>query len=217
MASVSSIVRDIVSQNKLLQEAMWQGILSYAAVAEKVKERVEKELGSNVKESAIIMALRRYPETAFKKEAKKQFEAESEIIMKTGLAYFSFSKIPHLLEKLEKFYKRLEPDKDTLNVIQGNHETSVITNEKYGKAVKELLGKNKLKTEENDLVSISITLGKEFVHTPGVIFTITRKLYWEDVNIFELITTATELNLFFQQKYATKAYNAIYELVSGKH
>ena len=62
MASVSSIVKDMVNGNKLLHEATCQGILNYAAVAEKIKERVEKEFGKPVKESAIVMALRRYSE-----------------------------------------------------------------------------------------------------------------------------------------------------------
>ena len=210
MASVSSIVKDIINGNKLLQEAMAQQIMSYGATAERIKERVENAYGKKAKESAIVMALRRQAEQTTKKEAG-QIEIKSEIIMKTGLAYLSFQRTGDFLEKMEKFHKRIEPEKDTFNIIQGNHEISVITNQKHTQKVKELLGKQPL-TEENNLVALSISLGKNFAYTPGVIYAITRKLYWESVNIFEVITTATELTLLLLEKDAVKAYTAINEL-----
>jgi len=213
MASVSGIVKNIAMENKLLSEGIRQGILSYGAVAEKIKKRVENELGSSVKESAIIMALRRHSETVSRKEEGKPFHLKSEIIMKTGLAYTSFSKMPDFPEKLERFYKTLNPEKDTFNIIHGNYEISIITNEKHSAKIKELLGKDNLKAEEKGLVSLSVTLGKDFAYTPGVIFTVTRKLYWDNVNIFELLTTSTELTFLFQQKDAMRAYNAITELM----
>lgn len=213
MASVSSIVKELVTENKLLQEGMRQGLLSYGAVAEKIKARVENEHGSKVKESAIVMALRRYSENVSKKESKK-IKISSDILMKTGLAYLSITKTPDVLNKLEKFYRNINAEKDTLNIIHGNHEISIITNQKYGKKIKELIGRSHVKSEEVNLVSLSINLGRDFLYTPGIIFTVSRKLYWDDVNIFELITTATELTLLFQQRDAMKGYNAINELLS---
>lgn len=213
MASVSGIVKEIISGNKLLQEAMAQQIMSYGATAERIKERVEEAYGKKVKESAIVMALRRQAEQTTKKE-DRQIKIKSEIIMKTGLAYISFQRTGDFLEKMEKFHKRIEPEKDTFNIIQGNHEISVITNQKNTQKVKELLGRQPL-TEENNLVALSISLGKDFAYTPGVIYTITRKLYWESVNIFEIITTATELTLLLLEKDAVKAYTAINELMKN--
>ena len=215
MASVSSIVKDMVNGNKLLHEATCQRILNYAAVAEKIKERVEKEFGKPVKESAIVMALRRYSETAAAKDAVRQPSIKSEIIMKTGIAYLSFSKMPDFLEKLRTFYKELDPRRDIFNVIQGNYETAIITNGKYMQRLKKLLETGSISVNERELVSISITFAKDFSYTPGIIFSVTRKLYWEGINIFEIITTPTELTFLFHQKDAMKAYNAINELMTG--
>ena len=213
MASVSSIVKSLVNGNKLLHEAACQGILNYAAVAEKIKERVEKESGKPVKESAIVMALRRYAETAAEKDKVHQPDMKSELIMKTGLAYLSFSKTPDFLEKLETFYRELDPGRDILNVIQGNYETSIITNGRYVQRLKKLLEAGSISVTERELVSLSITFAKEFSYTPGIIFSITRKLYWEGINIFELITTPTELTFLFNKKDSMKAYNAIQEMM----
>ncbi len=215
MTTVSGAVRNIVENNKLLQEAIRREIASYGAVAESIKKTVEQETGGSVKESAIVMALRRHSESLSKKEARERIELDSEIIMKTGLAYLSFAKIPNFLEKLENFYRKLDHERDTLNIIHGNYEISIITNEKHRKKVKELLGKESLKSEEGGLVSISLTLGNDFAYTPGILFEVTRKLYWSGINIFELITTATEMTFLFQQKDAIRAYSALQQM-SGK-
>ena len=212
MASVSSIVKDVVKGNKLLHEAARQGILSYGAVAERIKKRVESAFGSPVKESAIVMSLRRYAETAAEKESERRLEIKSEMILKTELAYVSFAKTPDFLKKIETFYGELNPEKDIFNVIQGNYEISIITNGKYMEQLEKLLGKD-VSVKEKELVSLSITFEKGFSYVPGIIFSITRKLYWESVNIFELITTPTELTFLFQQKDAMKAYNAIQEMM----
>jgi len=211
MVSVSAVVRGIVRENKLLQEGIRQELLNYAAVAEMIQERVEKETGK-VKTSAIIMSLRRTAENLANKETEKPFKLNSEIIMKTKLAYISFSKEPYLLKKLESFYNKLNSSKDTFNIIHGNYEISIITNERHHKKIKELLGL-KISIEQSNLVSLSVTLDKTHMYSPGVIFAITRKLYWEGINIFELLTAATELTFLFQQKDAMKAYNAIQELM----
>lgn len=215
MASVSNIVRNLVNGNKLLHEAACQGILNYAAAAEKIKERVEKEFGRPVKESAIVMAIRRYSETAAEKEEVRHPGIKTEVIMKTGIAYLSFSKMPDFLEKLETFYRELDPRRDIFNVIQGNYETAIITNGRYLQRLKKLLETGSISVNERELVSVSISFAKEFSYSPGIIFSVTKKLYWEGLNIFELITTPTELTFLFHQKDAMKAYSAINEMLGS--
>lgn len=192
---------------------MRQHVLSYGAVADKISAGVEEEFGGKVKHSAIVMALRRHSERESQKEPGKKFDWNSEIIMKTGLTYLSFSKVPGVLEKLEKIYKKINPEKDTFNVIHGNYEIAVITNDKHSSIVKEIFGSSNLKAEAKDLVSLSVTFGKDFAYTPGIIFAITRNLYWANVNIFEMVTTSTELTFLFQQKNAVKAYHVVHEMV----
>ena len=215
MASVSNIVRNLVNGNKLLHEAACQGILNYAAAAEKIKERVEKEFGRPVKESAIVMAIRRYSETTAEKEEVRHPGIKTEVIMKTGIAYLSFSKMPDFLEKLETFYRELDPRRDIFNVIQGNYETAIITNGRYLQRLKKLLETGSISVNEKELVSVSINFAKEFSYSPGIIFSVTKKLYWEGLNIFELITTPTELTFLFHQKDAMKAYSAINEMLGS--
>ena len=61
-----------------------------------------------------------------------------------------------------------------------------------------------------------MALEKDFLYTPGILFAVTRKLYWDNINIFEIVTTATELTFIFQKADAMKAYASIQEIIEEK-
>ena len=70
----------------------------------------------------------------------------------------------------------------------GNNEVSIAINEKHkDKIIKFLKGERILQKEFN-LVALTIIFSKDFIHTPGIIFQVVRKLAWENINIFEIIS-----------------------------
>ena len=54
----------------------------------------------------------------------------------------------------------------------------------------------------------------DFLHTPGIIFNAVRKLAWDNINIFEIVSTMTELTFILNKKDSMKAYEVLQELVS---
>jgi hypothetical protein len=218
MVTVSAVVKKIVNEKPMLQEGLRQGLLNFAAVSDKIKASVEQHLGENASDASIIMALRRHAETIQRSiEGKANQELNTQLTLKTNLAYFSVRRSLQLFKKVEELYKFFDYEAgDTLNIIHGNNEISIITNDKYEKKVAALLEKEQVTTKERNLVSISLSLPRDFPYTPGVIFAATRKLYWDNVNIFELVTTATELTFVFLKKDAMRAYESLQELAEEK-
>ena len=62
MTTISHVVRDIINRQIFLQEAVNNKIVSYNKLAHHLKPEIESELGTNVKHSAIVMAIRRHAE-----------------------------------------------------------------------------------------------------------------------------------------------------------
>ena len=218
MVTVSAVVKKIVNEKPLLQEGLRQGIISFAALAETIKPQVGQQLGEEVSDAAVIMALRRHSEDIKESDVKKiRFTPNVQLTLKTNLVYFSVKRSPELFSMLETLQKTLDYEAgDTFNVIHGNYEVSIITNDKYEKKMVAAIGHERITTREKSLVSISVSLEKNFLYTPGIIFAVTRKLYWDNINIFEIVSAATELTLIFQKKDAMKAYAAIQELIEEK-
>ncbi|MFH0979124.1 MAG: ACT domain-containing protein [Candidatus Woesearchaeota archaeon] len=215
MVNISHLVREFVDRQPLLQEAIIEGIVNFGALADQLKPRIEKELSRKVKHSAVVMALHRYSET-LKKPFPKKFDYRSEIIIKTGICDLILVKSPELFERLKKAYDLVDYNKgDTLNIVLGNYEVSLVVSERILASLTSLLRDVKVISIEHDLVSIALRFNEKFVTTPGVIANITRKLSWNNVNIVEIVSTMTELSVIIHERNLTRAYKVLQELISG--
>ena len=218
MVTVSHLVKKIVSDHSFVEEGLGKGIISIANLAEQMLPDIEKELGKKVKQAAVVMALRRHAEQISGHRSKAgKFNYAGEILMKTNICDFSVVKSSSLLIKLKTIYNLVNFEKgDTLNVILGNNEVSIIINEKYMEKLAKFLSGEKTLNKEMGLVSLSIIfISDDFMHTPGIVFDVVRKLAWEDINIYEIVSTMTELTFILSKKDSMKAYNALQEL-AGK-
>ena len=218
MVTISHLVKKYVDSKPLLMEALSQNIVNFANLAEQMQDEIEKELDKRVKTSAIVMALRRYAEQMEQKSVqKKKFNYDSEIIMKTNLCDVTVLKNHQTFDKIKRLQNMVDYEKgDILNIIQGNYEITIILPQKYQAKLKELLAGEKILNIQKDLVSITLHYSKDFFYTPGVLANITRKLAWENINVFENISTMTELTFIVSSGDATRAYNVMQAIVQCK-
>ena len=217
MVTVSHIVKKIVSEQAFVEEALGNGIISIANLAEQMLPKIEQELGKKIKLPAVVMALRRYSDEISEHRKKtRKFDYAGEILMKTNICDFTIVKTPSLLAKLKIIHNLVNFERgDTLNVILGNNEVSIIINEKYMEKLIKFLSGEKILNKEQNLVALTIIFtSDDFVHTPGVIFNAVRKLAWENINIYEIVSTMTELTFILNKKNSIKAYNVLQEIVS---
>ena len=216
MVTVSHIVKKIVSEQPFVEEALAIRIISFGNLAEQMLQRVENELGKKVKLAAVAMALRRYAdEISEHRKKSKAFGYGGEILMKTNICDFTVVKTTGLLAKLKTIHSLVNFERgNTLNVILGNNEVSIIINEKYMQKLTKFLYGEKILNKEQDLVALTVIFtADDFLHTPGVIFNVVRKLAWENINIFEIVSTMTELTFILNKKDSMKAYNVLQEMV----
>jgi len=216
MVTISLIVKKIVSSQPFVEEGLANGIISAAGLAEQMLPQIEKELGKKVKLPAVVMALRRYSEEiAEHRKKSKAFSLKGEILLKTNICDFTILKSPSLLVKLKNIHNLVNFERgDTLNVIIGNNEITIAINEKYMENLTKFLAGEKIINKERDLVALSIIFsGEEFFYTPGVIFNAVRKLAWEGINIYEVVSTMTELTFILSKKDSMKAYDVLQDII----
>jgi aspartokinase len=214
MVTVSHVAQKIVNERIFILEPFSKGIISYVSLAELLQPEIEEELGKKVKTHAIVMALRRYAEEIKKTHKEIAFDYSSEIIVKTDICDIAVLRSPTLLTKFKRLYDIVDFEKgDILNIIYGRHEVSVVTNERYLKKSLELLKEEKILNVEKNLVSLTLTFSSDFLHTPGVIFHVVRTIAWENINIFEIVSTNTELTFIVNKKDSIKGYAVLGKLV----
>lgn len=216
MVTASHVLRKLIRENPFLLEGMSRGIISYGNLAEELKPAVEKELGKRVSEAALVMALRRYEEELVDVDKKlRKSSLTGEILMRTNIMDINVVKTNSLLAQLKELYTLVNFEKgDTLNIIQGSNEIAIIINEKYTDKLLRFLKKEKIIAHEKNLVALTINFDmKDFISTPGIIFRTVRGLAWEGINIFEIVSTFTELTFILHADDSMKAYSVLGELL----
>lgn len=214
MVTISHVVQKLVDKRIFIQESMSKNIISYASLAKQLQPEIEDELEKTVKRHAIEMALRRYAEQLHQKHKAILFDYSSDIIMKTQICDISVQRSHAFLKKLKNLYDVVALEKgDILNIIQGSNEVSIVTNERYKQKFLDILKNENVVNVEDELVSLTMTFSKEFLYTPGVIFNIIRNIAWENINIFEIISTNTELTFIIHKSNAVKGYKALEKLI----
>ena len=216
MPTISHVVQKLVNDQVCVLEAMNQGVISYGALAKKLQPDIEKELQKKIKTHAVIMALHRYNEKIKQTHKQITFDYHSEIILKTDVCDISVRRSPTLFDTLKKLYDIVNFENgDILNVIHGRCEVSLVTNERYREKTLKFLDEEDVLNVEKNLVCLTLTFPIEYLRVPGVIFQIIRSLAWENINIFEIVSTNTELTIIISKEDAIKGYNALEKLMTN--
>lgn len=209
IVTISHVIQNLLKQQVLIREAINQEIVSFNKLATILKPQIEQELGKPVKHSAVVMALRRNTEKLQKTSKEPTFSYFIETI-KTDICCIILEESSNLLHKLKDFYAKINFKKGgILNIIQGNYEVSIITNQKYKEDLLDLLHEEKVIDTIEDLIAISLTFSGEFIFTPGVIYDVTRFLTWENINIIDIILTKTEMTIIISNQDFMKAYRSL--------
>ena len=97
MALISHIVQKLIDDKIFVQEGLTSGIISYGSLAKQLKPEVEEELNREVKQRAIVMALRRYAEKLKKANNNMVFDYNSDVILKGHICTISVPKSADIL------------------------------------------------------------------------------------------------------------------------
>lgn len=214
MVTISNAVKDMLSKQVFLQEAINRDIVSFNLLARHLRPDIEQELGKPVKHSAVVMALRRYAEKLEKKKDQVSFNYFRETLIKTDICYIIVEESSTSLNKIQTLSNEIDVKRGGIfNIIQGNYELGVITNQRYKEKLMDLLIDEKILNVVEDLVVISLTYSKDFLFTPGVLYNVLRFLAWENINVVGITLTPKELNLVIQREQTMNCYNILERLV----
>ncbi len=211
MESVSSMVKYLLENKPFLLDALSRGILSLGNLASEFKPDIEKALDKEIKETAVVMALRRYgDEIRAHQELSVSSGISGEILMKTNICDFNVQKSTNLLAKLKNLYSMVNIERgDFLNIIVGNNEISISVSEKYFSKIEEFLRGEKLFNRSRGLVSLTVIFDGDFLHTPGIVSQVMHRFAWENINIYEIVSTMTELTFVIENKNSIKGYEVL--------
>lgn len=216
MKTIASCVEDIVTSQPYIEEALHQEIINYSALASVLQTKVSEILKKEVKTGAIMMALRRYNQTSLVNHSvqlKKVFKNFGDIIVRSDLSDFTFKNSDTLINCHTKVLDSIHSKNHIFYTFtRGVFESNIIisSNESYN-VLNSFKDELQIGFQEN-LSAISISLPKENSKVVGLYYHIFKKLAWEGVTIYEVISTTNEFTIVVENYVVDKAFSVIKNL-----
>lgn len=217
MQSIPDIIREKLSTHPFLYEILSRDLANYSSLADYLLPEVKALYKGDVTQAAVMMALRRIAHNLEERKTSPKSAFNAEVILKSGLCDVTVLKTPSLLTKIRKLYELVDQSRgETLNVIHGNYEVTIVMTEKYLSKLKKLLEGEEIVNVEKNLVSLATSFSKDFLYTPGMLAIATRELAWENINVYENISTMTELIFIVSSRDATRLYGVLKRLTESE-
>jgi aspartokinase len=219
MITVPEVTEKIIKRSAFLEEAMAMDIINLSSLARIIKPDIQKELFKDIKDGAIVMALKRIQpklkvKTKLSTDLYKQLE---DLAIKSNLCSFTFANSRTINDSIDKIISKLRSNKNQfITITQGMFESSIILSQKYIETVEQIFSEETVVNKSFDLASITIRLASDNVNSPGVYYKILKSIAWNNLNIIDIVSTANELSLLFDDKDIELAFTIIKRLMVTK-
>lgn len=211
--TVSRAVEEYVKGNAFIQESLVKGIVNYLALAEEIKPLIERETGKDVKEYAIVMALRRLKDKLEHKFVKRIRFVDSDISVKSDLFEITVKKNAKTFAVVKELPKLIDISRDFLTITHGITQITIISNNRLKRRIYEHFSKNDVIKVIDRLASLSIILPENVVGEAGFFYIVTRAFTWENIPIVEMVSTLDEMTLIVNEKYVPKAFTLLQQTI----
>lgn len=216
MKTISSVVENYIKTKPFLLSALSQGIINLTSLSRNMLPDLQQELGKDVKQGAIVMALKRLSEDLdFRLNHKivKVLKNLGEITVRSSLSDYTFAVSETILNRQAELISDINDHSDIFYTSsRGVNETNIIVSESVSHLVDKHFASEKLLHHFNNLASITIKLPKDNVSTPGVYYFIFQRLAWEGIIINEVVSTSYEFTILVSEDDVDVAFKVIKDL-----
>ncbi|MHA2029059.1 MAG: hypothetical protein ACW99Q_06700 [Candidatus Kariarchaeaceae archaeon] len=208
MTSISQVIEELIEDRPFLESALSQGIINFGKLADTLIVELESDRRLDKKRithSSIMMALRRLGKKLNKQFGELQAITENVFELELyntryGLFQLTVKRNLENWEKLMHLYKQMEIDRgDFLTITQGIYEITIISNQRFQKDIENLFADAEILNRDKNLASISLRIPRDSIETPGLIYFVTKQLFWDNLNIIEVVSTFTEITFIVKE------------------
>ena len=216
MKTISSVVEHYIKKKPFLQSALAQGIINLTSLSRIVKPEIEGELGKEIRNGAIVMALKRLSDDLeFRATHKiiKVLKNIGEITVRSSLTDYTFLASDSILGQQAKLLEAINDNQDIFYTSsRGVNEINIVISNIMDDTVETVFKSEKCTQKAEDLSSITVKLPAENVSVPGIYYFIFQRLAWEGIVLYEVISTTNEFTILVDDDQVDSAFKTIKDL-----
>lgn len=212
--SIAKIVREIVDEDLTIQDSLQRKYGNYSGIARMIKKDVEKITKNDVKNEAIITALKRLS-FSYKEDSPKTHEIIAKTIMnvRTNLSKLSVEKNKNNESKIRQVIMKSE--EEVIQISQGISAITIIYDTSMRKLFLKKFRKQEILEDHEDLAAIILHSPTEFISTPGCAFSFYSQLAKRKINIEDTVSSYTDTVIVVELEDVGTAFSALSALVTN--
>ena len=216
MKTIATCVEEILVSQPFLEDALTRNILNFSALAEELREPISHMLRKPVKSGAIMMALRRYSppkEMANKIKLNKVLKNLGDITVRSDISDYTFKNSNTLIDSHSKMLEVIKEDPHIFYTFtRGVHESNVLITTSLKKHMESCYKNEICTTVKDDLSAITIGLPKDNTKIAGLYYQFFKRLAWEGISLYEVVSTTNEFTILVEDDVVDKAFSAVKSL-----
>jgi hypothetical protein len=219
MNSIGKVTEDLINRSPFLREAMTDDLINISALARKLKPEIEEVVGKEVKEGAIVMAIKRMTPGLYHRlnvKITKVMGDLGDFLVRSNLSDYTFENSDTLKNKQADLVQEINKDSDSFFALcKGVSETTFIVSQQKSETIEKIFKGEKLKSSTKDLASVTVKLPLINTEIYGIYYYILKHLAWEGINIVEIVSTSNEFTVVVKQDDVDKAFKILMQIKRG--
>ncbi|WP_420321244.1 aspartate kinase [Flagellimonas sp.] len=218
MKTISAVVEHYIKKKPFLQSALAQGIINLTSLSRQIKPEISDALGKEVKDGAIVMALKRLSDDLeFRATHRivKVLKNIGEITVRSSLTDYTFLASDTILGQQAKLLEEVNMNQDVFYTSsRGVNEINIVISNMMDGVVEKHFKHERCTQKAENLSSITVKLPAENVSVPGIYYFIFQRLAWEGIVLYEVISTTNEFTILVNEEQVDVAFKTIKDLKS---
>lgn len=208
MYSISEAVSEIISEDVQASEALAKGYLNFSAYARLIKPEIESRTYKSVKLATIVVALSRLDKAKF--ELIPDVAVES-ISLHMNLSDITVEKTKQTLELLRMFMEREGAglEKNFFTSTRSQTELTIVADSELVAKLARQFNRKQIPLFVENVAGVTVKFDAHFLEVPNFIFALVNRLAAGKINLVELVSTATEVTFFVDNKDASEVISRL--------
>lgn len=216
MKTIASCVQDIIVSSPFLEEGLSRQIINFSALAKDLNQPISEMLRKPVKDGAIMMALRRYEQPLHLENSSRLqqvFRNLGDITVRSNLSDFTFQNSKTLIHSHSQVLEKIRANHQIFYAFtRGMFESNIIISTSEKESILKAFNEETQIGFQDKLSAISIYLPNGNSKIAGLYYQIFKRLAWENITLYEVVSTTNEFTIVVEDELVDKAFSVIKRL-----
>lgn len=199
MKKISSVVAEIMGNDNIIKAIASKGFLNSMAYARHIKDEVEDKTFKSINTASIATAISRYSKNLKPISLPPETDIQ-QISVQTNLEGLTYERNEIISQRLRDIYTKIDINNKTyITITQGINEITIIAQTSIIDTFRNELKQYPKIYDIKNLIGITIKFGLKYLKIPNLFYLFIQKLALKNINIVEIVSTATELTFILDK------------------